>query len=152
MQSPNRDNRDHQNHEVGGDIDHACTDQDGVLIYTLLPRGHQCAFPNAFESDGQDESDSVEEIPPKGEPDRPPDESPAGTVGNEETLVEEDYRYLGEEHPYSGDDLDVVEMLVYSIRLCLRRILCDIAFMWPLTAVKSLYFALETFHKSLPPP
>lgn len=79
VQAPNGGNGNDQDHQIGGNIDHARADKHCVLVNALASCGNDVVFAEAFESDGEHQSNGVEEIPPEHEPDGPPDGSPAYT-------------------------------------------------------------------------
>lgn len=112
MQTPDSNQRNYQDYKIGGDIDDTRADQNSVFIDTLLALGHQGIFADTLECDGQDKGNGVEQVPPEGQPDGPPDARPASTVGDEEALVQQDDGSFGEEHSHTRNDLDVMKQLI----------------------------------------
>ena len=88
MQAPNGGNWDDQDHQIGGNIDHARADEDCIFVDALATCGNEVVFADAFESDGEHQSNGVEEVPPEDEPNRPPDGGPAYTRRDKKPLIE----------------------------------------------------------------
>lgn len=68
MQSPDRGNRDDQNHEIANDVNDASADEYSVLIQALLSSCNFSGFADAFGRNGEDEGKRVEKIPVEDEP------------------------------------------------------------------------------------
>lgn len=68
MQSPDRDNRDDQNHKIAHNIDNTSADEYGVLIKAFLSLCNFVGFADAFGRNGEDEGERVEKIPVEDEP------------------------------------------------------------------------------------
>ena len=66
--------------------------------------------------------------------------------------IEQEYRRFCEEHTHASDDLDLSEELAFCLRFTTYVIMTQWLRGCALTFLKAAYLALETFHKSLPPP
>ena len=69
MQSPNRDDRDDQYHQVTHDVDDAGGNKYGVLIDAILSSCNFVGFADAFGNHCEDEGQCIEKIPVENEPD-----------------------------------------------------------------------------------
>lgn len=69
VQSPDRDNRDNQNHEIAHNIDDAGADKHGVFIKACFSHCNFFGFADAFGRDSEDKGERVEKIPVEDEPD-----------------------------------------------------------------------------------
>ena len=147
-QAPDGGDGDDQDHDVAGDVDGAGADQQRVFVNALGGDAFGI-FSGAFGCFGDDQGDGVEDVVPEAEPDRPPDGRPFGAFWNEKTEIEKQDGDFGAAHPYSRNDHSGMEIL----RL---RLSTGVHILSPtgggITSLNSANLALETFHRSLPPP
>lgn len=68
MQSPDRNNRDYQNHEIAHNVDDASAYEYGVLIETFPPSCNSVGLANAFSRNCKDERERVEKVPVEDKP------------------------------------------------------------------------------------
>lgn len=69
MQSPDRGDRNNQNHKIAHNVDDASADKYGVFIKALVSPCNLVGLANTFGRNGKDEGERVEKVPVKDEPD-----------------------------------------------------------------------------------